>query len=129
MAYAVLIVDDSKTVRSMIKKTLQLTGLDLGTVHEAGNGIEALTVLRSEWIDVVLADIHMPEMGGIELVEQMSKDHVLGSIPVIMVSSDRNQTHIDHLWKLGVRSYLNKPFRPEALGEAIQKVLGGSGGQ
>ena len=91
MSYTILVVDDSPLIRKMMKRTLGLSSLDLGTVYEATNGREALAVLEKEWIDVVLADIHMPVMTGSELIELMSRDELLGKIPVVVISAERSE--------------------------------------
>ncbi len=127
MAYAVLIVDDSKTVRSMVKKTLQLAGIPVQSLHEAGNGAEALAIMQKQWVDIVFADVHMPEMNGIEMMEHMSQDHILVSVPVVVVSSDQNAGHIRRLEELGIRAYIKKPFRPETFRDVVQEILGEQG--
>jgi two-component system chemotaxis response regulator CheY len=123
MAYEVLVVDDSKTIRAMVKKSIMLSGLEVGEVFEAANGREALEILSQRWIDIVFADVHMPDMNGIELVEAMSKDSVLVSVPVVIVSSDRNQEHINKLQELGVRAYIKKPFKPESFRDVVKDCL------
>ncbi len=124
MSYTVLIVDDSSTIRSMIRRSIGMSGLDIGQIYEAGNGIEALNVLETEWIDIVFTDLNMPEMDGVELVQQMSEDNVMVTIPVVVVSSDRSQARIDALKKSGIRAYLKKPARPETFREVVEKILG-----
>jgi two-component system chemotaxis response regulator CheY len=79
MSYCVLIADDSAIVRSMVRKSLAMAGLDLGEVLEATNGREALEQLKRTWVDVVFADINMPEMTGLELVQAMKNDEVLAA--------------------------------------------------
>jgi two-component system chemotaxis response regulator CheY len=128
MSYNILIVDDSKIIRAVVSKTIKMSGLGVGELYEASNGLEALEVLSKHWIDIVFADIHMPEMNGVELVQQMSKDNMLVSIPVVMVSSDRSQSQIEKLKRLGIRAYIKKPFRPESFRDVVQDVLGMLGG-
>lgn len=123
MSYSILVVDDSPLIRKMMKRSLGLSKLDLGTIFEATNGKEALAVLGKEWVDVVLADIHMPVMTGTELIELMSRDKLLGRIPVIVVSAERSEPAIEHLKQLGICAHLMKPFTPEQVLEAIQRVL------
>lgn len=125
MSYCSLVVDDSPVIRKMIRRALGLSGLDLGTIHEAGHGREALAVLDAEWIDVVLTDIHMPEMNGVELVETMATDPLLARIPVLVVSTERDAERIAHLERLGVRGYLTKPFTPEQIRDAVAAALDG----
>ncbi|MCX7934234.1 MAG: response regulator, partial [Planctomycetota bacterium] len=79
MAYNFLLVDDSDVSRAIMAKTLEMSGLALGVIHQARHGLEALSILRSHWVDIVLADINMPVMGGVELVEKMKNDGMLQS--------------------------------------------------
>jgi two-component system chemotaxis response regulator CheY len=123
MSYAVLIVDDSPTVRAVIRRSLGMMGLEVSEVHEAGNGLEALAVLSDHWVDIVFADLNMPEMNGVELVEKMSEDHILVSVPVVIVSSERNPNRIEELQRKGIRAYVKKPFKPEGLRDVIEEVL------
>jgi two-component system chemotaxis response regulator CheY len=124
MAYNILIVDDSKTIRSILVKTLKLTKLDINQIFEAGNGKEALECLQGNWVDLVLTDLNMPIMSGIELVNSMAKDGLLKDIPVIVVSTDGSSTRIEELKGKGIREYIRKPFAPETIGELIDKILG-----
>ncbi len=127
MSYTILIADDSAIVRTMVKKAVAMAGLDVGQVHEAANGKEALAVLGRTWIDVVFADINMPEMTGTELVRHMKADPALASTPVVIVSSEQSQIRIDELKAWGARAYLKKPFRPEQFREVVENLLGASG--
>jgi two-component system chemotaxis response regulator CheY len=125
MSYRVLIVDDSSVVRTMVKKAIQMAGLDVEEVHEAANGLEALERLRTNWVDIVFTDLHMPVMNGMELVQSMARDGVLATTPVVVVSSDPSETRAEDLKRLGVRAYLKKPFRPEGFREVIEGLLQG----
>ncbi len=124
MSYNVLIVDDSSVVRSVVRKSIEMSGIVVDKVFEAGNGKEALTVLDAEWIDIVFADLNMPEMNGVELVEKMSQDSMLVSTPVVIISSEKRQAKIDELKKRGIRAYIKKPFRPESFKDVVTEVLG-----
>jgi len=128
MSYAILVADDSAIVRTMVKRAIGMAGLPVGEVHEAANGREALEILARTWIDVVFADLNMPEMNGTELVERMSQDAVLVSTPVVIVSSERNQSKIDELKAKGIRAYIKKPFRPEGFREVVEMILGSAPG-
>ena len=125
MSLDVLVVDDSAIVRSVVRKVLALTGIDIGQVHEAGDGQEALRVLRRAPVGLVLADVNMPRMSGVELLAEMRRDPALLKIPVVIVSSDRTEPRIEELHRTGARAYVTKPFRPEQLGEVLSDVLGG----
>ena len=124
MAYNILVVDDSAIVRAVIKKTLDLAGIDVGEIYEAGDGKEGLAQLEDKRIDLVLADINMPEMTGIEMVDRMAQDGLMKTVPVIMVSTEGSQTRMEELKSKGVRAYIRKPFTPEIIREVIDQVLG-----
>jgi two-component system, chemotaxis family, chemotaxis protein CheY len=123
MSYNVLIVDDSSIVRSVIKKSISMSGIDVSSVFEASNGKEALEILNKEWVDIVFADLNMPEMNGIELVERMSEDAMLVSTPVVIISAEQRQMKIDYLKKRGIRAYIKKPFRPERFKDVVCSIL------
>ncbi len=125
MSLSVLIVDDSAIVRAVERKVLALTGIRIQQLHEAANGQEALQVLRRAHVDLVLADVNMPTMSGVELLAEMHRDPSLASIPVVIVSSDRTEQRIDELHRTGARAYVTKPFRPEQLGKVLREVLAG----
>jgi two-component system chemotaxis response regulator CheY len=128
MAYNLLIVDDSAVTRSVIKRAISMSGLEIGCLREAGDGAEALEVLGREWMDIVFTDLNMPRMDGFQLVDEMSASAALREIPVVVVSSNRNPAQIEALMQKGVRSYLPKPFRPEQIRQVVEELLGGSGG-
>jgi two-component system chemotaxis response regulator CheY len=124
MSYNILIVDDSKTIRSVIKKTLDIADVPVGDLYEAENGKEALDVMNSNWIDLIFADINMPVMTGIEMIKKMSEDNTLDKTPVIIVSTEGSKTRIDELLELGVKAYLRKPINPEELRNIVKEVMG-----
>ena len=123
MAVNVLIVDDSAVMRSMILKTLNLSGLQLGEIHQAANGREGLETLERQWIDLVIADINMPVMTGEEMIEHMQSNPNLKTIPTIVISTEGSQTRIDRLQGKGVR-FIHKPFSPEMIRDTVKDVLG-----
>jgi two-component system chemotaxis response regulator CheY len=124
MAVNVLIVDDSGVMRSMIQKSLQLSGLDLGEVHQAANGREGLELLERQWIDLVVADINMPVMNGEEMIQGMQANPGLKAIPTIVVSTEGSRARIARLEGQGVR-FVHKPFSPERIRDILREVLGG----
>ncbi len=123
MSYSVLIVDDSSTIRKIVRRCIEMSGLDVKEVFEAENGLEALEVLDGEWIDIVFADLNMPKMSGMELVEKMSEDDLLLTTPVVIVSSERSEARIEELMNRGIRAYIKKPARPEKFRDVIETVL------
>jgi two-component system chemotaxis response regulator CheY len=123
-----LVVDDSPVTRKMVRRALGLCGLEVGDVYEAADGAEALDKLNAHHFDLVLADINMPVMNGIELVERMSKDPELCSVPVVIVATPMSQDRVEFVLDKGARAYLAKPFRPEALRDVVVQILGASRG-
>ena len=124
MRQAVLIVDDSAVIRQMVKKTLGMAGLDVGEVYEASNGIEALAQLRDHPVAVMLVDINMPTMNGIQLLTRMKQNDRLQHIPIVIVSTEGSKERIKKLEQAGVFGYLRKPFQPEHLRDVLTPLLG-----
>jgi two-component system chemotaxis response regulator CheY len=124
MAFNILLVDDSVTVRSVISKALHLAGVDINLLYQAANGQEALEILEAEWIDIVLCDISMPVMDGETLVRKMGENGMINSIPVVIVSSAGSEPRIQRLRDMGVRDYIQKPFTPERIREVVDSVMG-----
>ena len=125
MSFRVLIVDDSPSMRSFIKRVMDLSGLEVSAHLEAGDGQEAIDVLNREWVDVILTDINMPRMNGEEFVRRLAESGLTRTIPIIVVSTDGTEVRREHLQALGVRGYLIKPFQPEDLKDQIERALGG----
>jgi two-component system, chemotaxis family, chemotaxis protein CheY len=123
MGYNVLIADDSMIIRKMIAKTLTISGLDIGEIFFAENGRQALKQLKENWVDIVFADINMPEMNGIEMIKEMRKEDPIASIPVVIISTERSRERIESLKALGIKAYLNKPFIPEEFSHVVRELL------
>jgi len=127
MSCRILLVDDSSLQRKMACKIIAMSGVETSAVLEAENGREALEVLDREWVDVVLTDLHMPVMSGIELIVRMGRDSKLDDIPIIVISSDRSESRMEELKKKrGVWAFIHKPFTPEAVHEVLADVLDGA---
>ncbi len=124
MGYKILLVDDSATVRAVIAKTLRLADVDVDDLYEAGNGQEALDILEDNWIDLVFADINMPVMGGIEMLDRMKDAGMLEAVPVIMVSTEGSTSRIDQLMAQGISAYVRKPFTPELIRTVVAEIMG-----
>jgi two-component system, chemotaxis family, chemotaxis protein CheY len=124
MAYNILLVDDSNTVKSVIAKALALSGLAVGSLFKAGNGKEGLEVLRREPVHLVFADINMPIMNGVQMVDEMKADPALKAVPIVVISTEGSAVRIQDLKDKGVNAFLRKPFQPEALKKTVEEVLG-----
>ncbi|MDP6634106.1 MAG: response regulator [Phycisphaerae bacterium] len=123
MALNILVVDDSSVTRKMIIKALGLSDLPLGEVFEAASGFEGLTVLYEHWVDLILADLNMPEMNGEEMIERIRKNPALADIPIVVVSTEGSKTRIERLEEMGVR-FIHKPFPPEQIQSVVSDILG-----
>jgi two-component system chemotaxis response regulator CheY len=120
----VLIVDDSAMMRAMIRRAIQMTGVDIGVLHEAANGREALAVLEAGPIDALFTDINMPVMSGPELLREMGR-RGWNDVYRVIVSTDGSLARRDEVSDLNVRMYVEKPFAPEAIREALLQVCDG----
>ena len=124
MALNVLIVDDSGLMRSMISKTLTMAEVPVKDLHQAADGQEALSILDEHWIDLVFVDVNMPVMDGSEMVERMSQDPLLRSIPIILLTSEGPTSRVEKMRTQGVRAYLRKPCTPESIKAVVEDVIG-----
>ena len=124
MALNVLIVDDSDIMRKMVGRAVKLTGLPLGDMREAHDGQVALDVMKERRFDLVLMDINMPRLDGLECLRRMRKDDTLADIPVVMVSTEGSDDRIREIKGLS-GSFVRKPFTPEQLVDAVVDAIGG----
>lgn len=123
MALNILVVDDSAVMRSMIKKTIARTNVDVGEIYEAANGIEGLDQLNKNWTDLVFLDVNMPIMNGMEMLDIIRNNPETKDLPVLIVSTESNAQRIEMISKHNA-GFVHKPFTPETLREKILSVLG-----
>lgn len=119
----VLVVDDSSTIRKIIKHSLQRTDLDFGEILEASNGREALKMVQSYSFDLILTDIDMPVMDGLELLEALAFVRHAEDTPVVVVTKYTSEAGVLRAMEAGARAYIRKPFTIEELWEKIQPLL------
>jgi two-component system, chemotaxis family, chemotaxis protein CheY len=124
MSWCILIVDDSALVRSQLRAALEAKG---ARVVEAENGNEALWRARETAIDLVIADIHMPVMDGIRLVEELRKRPEHAATPIFILTSDAATTRAEEGKRAGANAWILKPVKPDLLWKAIEKALFGRG--
>jgi two-component system chemotaxis response regulator CheY len=118
----ILIVEDSATMRSLLASTLE--DLDLPVkVTEASSGFEALRCLPREEFDLVVTDINMPDINGLELVSFVRNSEKYSSIPLVIVSTESSERDREKGLGLGADAYLVKPFEPESLREVVRDLL------
>lgn len=119
---SILIVEDSSTTRSLIRTVIEDMGDDFFT-HEASSGFEALKMLPQERFDLIITDINMPDINGLELINFVKNDHRYKHIPLIIVTTERSAEDRERGIALGASAYITKPFKPEELQEVITKIL------
>ena len=119
MPLDVLIVDDSAAIRKILQRVLVQADLPLGRVHEANDGREALEKLHSESIGLVLSDINMPNMDGIELLETIKANGAWKSLPILMITTEGSQERVLQALKLGAAGYVRKPFTAEQIKDKL----------
>ena len=120
-----LIVDDSSVMRKIVERSLRQAGIELLQVIEAGNGAEALAALGEGPVDLILCDINMPVMDGLEFVKKLSGVGNAKGVPVVMITTEGSEAHVVEALSHGARGYIRKPFTPEQVKEHVLPVLGG----
>ena len=120
-----LIIDDSSVMRKIVERSLRQAGIELTKVFEAGNGAEALGVLKENQVDLILCDINMPVMDGLEFIKQLPGVANAKEVPVVMITTEGSETHVVQALSCGARGYIRKPFTPEQVREQVMPVLGG----
>lgn len=123
MSINVLIVDDSGVMRAMILKSMRMSGLQLGEVHQAGNGQEGLDSLEEHWIDLVIVDINMPVMNGEEMIDRMKENPEFADIPIVVISTEGSKSRLERLQQKGA-AFIHKPFSPETIRDTIRDIMG-----
>lgn len=119
--HTILVVDDSAAMRSLLVATLETLGQV--RIVQAANGFEALRILPREKIDLVLTDINMPDINGLELLSFIRSNPLYRELPVIIISTEGSRKDIDRGLSLGANEYLVKPFIPQKLLELVQGLL------
>lgn len=124
MSYNVLIVDDSRSMRKVIEKILRISGFDIGEIYEASNGKEALEVLEKNWVDLILSDLHMPEMDGIQFLQELKNRADYKDIPVVLITTEASEERLGYALSLGAQGYIRKPFEPDQIREYLSGIMG-----
>jgi two-component system, chemotaxis family, chemotaxis protein CheY len=118
-----LIVDDSSVMRKIVERSLRQAGIDLAQVREAGNGAEALGILQEDSVDLILCDINMPVMDGLEFVRQLQASETAKGVPVVMITTEGSESHVVQALSCGAKGYIRKPFTPDQVKEHVIPVL------
>src|SRR3954470_20141105 len=112
MRYKVLTVDDSKTVRIIVRKAFKPYDCE---ILEAANGVEGLAIAAKEMPDLILLDVTMPVMDGVEMLTKIKSDPQLKGIPIMMLTAEGGKDNVLKVAKIGVRDYIVKPFKEDVL--------------
>jgi len=123
MPVDVLIVDDSAAIRKILQRVLRQTGIPIGEVVEAGDGLEALEKLNDRHVNLILSDINMPNMDGLQLLAQLKQIERFKSVPFVMVTTEGGQGKVIEAVQLGAAGYVRKPFTAEQIKEKLMGLF------
>jgi two-component system chemotaxis response regulator CheY len=119
----ILVVDDSAAIRKILTRVLRQTGMAIQTIHEAGDGQEAMSVMAEHRIDLVLSDINMPKMDGLQLLASLKASAKWHNIPVVMITTEGGETKVAEAVRLGAAGYVRKPFTADQIKEKLVGIL------
>ena len=120
-----LIVDDSSVMRKIVERSLRQAGVDIAQVLEAGNGAEALAAVQANKVDLILCDINMPVMDGLEFVKQLPNIEQAKGVPVVMITTEGSEGHVVQALSAGASGYIRKPFTADQVKEHVLPLLAG----
>lgn len=123
MPFDILIVDDSAAIRKILQRVLRQTELPIGEVHEAGDGIEALAKLETHTVGLILSDINMPNMDGLQLLSRIREIKKMRGVPIVMITTEGGQGKVMEAVQLGASGYVRKPFTAEQIKETISGLV------
>jgi two-component system chemotaxis response regulator CheY len=118
-----LIVDDSAAIRKILQRVLRQADVPLGEVYEAADGLEALQVVETQKVSLILADINMPNMDGLQFLRKLKEDSRWKSLPVIMVTTEGGQAKVMAAAELGAAGYIRKPFTADQIRHTLAAFL------
>jgi len=119
----ILIVDDSSVMRKIVERSLRQAGLEPMVVLEAGNGIDGLEALRNQSVHLILSDINMPSMDGLEFLRQIRAQNLAPGVPVVMITTESSEEHVKQAILSGAKGYIRKPFTAEQVKERVLPLL------
>ena len=119
----VLIVDDSAAIRKILQRVLGQANVPISHVFEAADGLEALAVLKANRVGLVLSDINMPNMDGLQFLSEMRAVEEWKSIPVVMITTEGSQAKVMEAVQLGASGYVRKPFTPDQIKEKLAGLI------
>jgi len=120
----VLIVDDSSVMRKIVERALRQAAVELDAVFEAANGAEGLELVASKNVQLILSDINMPSMDGLEFLRQLRARNLAAGVPVVMITTESSEEHVKEAIQSGARGYIRKPFTAEQVKERVLPLVG-----
>jgi two-component system chemotaxis response regulator CheY len=123
MPLDVMIVDDSAAIRKILRRVLAQAEVPMGEIHEASDGVEAFEVLKTQAVQLILCDINMPNMDGIELLEKVKGTESLRDVPFLMVTTEGSQARVMQALELGAVGYVKKPFTAAQIKEKLTGIV------
>lgn len=119
----VLIVDDSAAIRKILQRVLLQTGLPIDQAFEASDGNQGLAILGENQVNVILSDVNMPNMDGIEFLRRLRRLPEYQTVPVVMITTEGSQARVQEAAELGATAYIRKPFTPDQLKDKLTALL------
>jgi two-component system chemotaxis response regulator CheY len=119
----VLVVDDSAAIRKILQRVLRQTGMAIRTIYEAGDGQEALELLGKQRMALVLSDINMPKMDGLQLLAAIKASEAWRNIAVVMITTEGGEAKVSEAVRLGAAGYVRKPFTADQIKEKLAGIL------
>jgi two-component system chemotaxis response regulator CheY len=123
MKGTVLVVDDSAMMRKVVLRILKMADVDFESVLEANDGLEALTLLRANSVALIMCDINMPVMSGLQLLQQIKEEKLAPGVPIVMVTTESSEPQVRQAILAGARGYIRKPFTIEHIKNTVRPLL------
>ena len=121
--FDILLVDDSAAIRKILQRVLRQTDLPIGEVIEAADGQEAIDQLRARPVGLILSDINMPRMDGLQLLAAVREMETMKKVPVVMITTEGGHSKVMEALQLGASGYVKKPFTAEQIKEKLAALL------
>jgi two-component system chemotaxis response regulator CheY len=119
----ILVVDDSAMMRKIVLRSLKSAGVEYEEVLEAGDGAEALALLRVNTVELIMCDINMPVMTGLDLLLKIKEEKLAIDVPIVMVTTEGSESHVRQAILAGARGYIRKPFTVEHIINSVKPLL------
>jgi two-component system, chemotaxis family, chemotaxis protein CheY len=123
MKGTVLLVDDSAIMRKVILRVLKMADVEFESVLEAGDGNAALDLLRVNQVALIMCDINMPMMSGLQLLQQIKQENLAAGVPIVMVSTENSEPQVRQAILAGARAYIRKPFTVDHIKNSVRPLL------